>query len=124
MENQPLDDMNELGPRDERLWATLSHLGVIAGFIIPFGNIVAPLVIWLVQRDKSSFIEHHAKEALNFQITITMLAIGAFVLMFLIIGIPLLVLIGLGSVVFSIIAAIKANDGEHYEYPFNIRLVK
>lgn len=124
MENQPLDDMKQLSEKDERLWATLSHLGVIAGFIIPFGNIIAPLVIWLIQRDKSQFVADHAKEALNFQITVSIFAIGGIILMFIVIGILVLAVIGIASLVFSIMAAIKANQGETYTYPFAIRLVK
>ena len=122
MANQPIND--QLSEKDERLWATLSHLGVIAGFIIPFGNIIAPLVIWLVQREKSAYVDEHAKEALNFQITVTIAAIACFILIFVFIGILLLAALGIFSLVVSIIAAIKANQGESYTYPVSLQLVK
>lgn len=124
MENQPMDNPGQLSERDERMWATFAHLGVIAGFIIPFGNVIAPLIIWMTQREKSSFVETHAKEALNFQISVSIIAVGCAILIFLAIGIPLLIILGLADLVFSIMAAMKANQGEPYQYPFNLRLIK
>ena len=124
MENQPLDNPQQLSERDERMFATFAHLGMIAGFVFPLGNIIVPLVIWLTQRDKSDFVDVHAKEALNWQLTVTILAFGGVILLFLIIGIPLLIMLGLACLVFSIIGAIKANEGKMYEYPFNLRIIK
>lgn len=119
-----MDNPGQLSERDERMWATFAHLGVIAGFIIPFGNVIAPLIIWMTQREKSSFVETHAKEALNFQISVSIIAVGCAILIFLAIGIPLLIILGLADLVFSIMAAMKANQGEPYQYPFNLRLIK
>ena len=124
MENEPLDNPGQLSERDERMWATFAHLGIIAGFIIPLGNVIAPLIIWLTQREKSSYVEAHAKEALNFQITASIFAIGAAILIFIFIGILLLALIGIAALVFGILGAMKANQGEMYQYPFSLRLVK
>ena len=103
---------------DEKLMATLSHLGsVIGGFILP-------LVIWLTQKDKSEYVAHHAKEALNFQITLIIGFIAGAILMIIFIGILVLAVVGIGGLILSIIAAIKANEGVRYEYPFNIRFIK
>ncbi|MBK6621432.1 MAG: DUF4870 domain-containing protein [Saprospirales bacterium] len=124
MDNEPLDNPGQLSERDERMWATFAHLGIIAGFIIPFGNVLAPLIIWLTQRDKSSYVETHAKEALNFQITVSIFAIGGAILMIIAVGFLLLAIIGIAALVFGIMAAMKANQGEMYEYPFNLRLIK
>lgn len=124
MEKQPLDNPTQLSERDERMFATFAHLAIIAGFVVPLGNVIAPLVIWLTQRDKSDYVDIHAKEALNFQITVTILAFGGLILSFIIIGIPLLIMLGLACLVFSILGAIKANEGEMYEYPFNLRIIK
>ncbi|MBK8493365.1 MAG: DUF4870 domain-containing protein [Saprospirales bacterium] len=124
MENQPLDNPQQLSERDERMFATFAHLGMIAGFVFPLGNIIVPLVIWLTQRDKSDFVDAHAKEALNWQLTVTILAFGGIILSMLIIGIPLLIMLGLACLVFSILAAIKANEGSMYAYPFNFRIIK
>ncbi|MBK7410636.1 MAG: DUF4870 domain-containing protein [Saprospirales bacterium] len=106
------------------MFATFAHLGMIAGFVFPLGNIIVPLVIWLTQRDKSDFVDAHAKEALNWQLTVTILAFGGIILSMLIIGIPLLIMLGLACLVFSILAAIKANEGSMYAYPFNFRIIK
>ena len=124
MENTPLDNPKQLSERDERMWSTFAHLSIVAGLVFPLGNVIVPLVIWLTQRDKSEFVDVHAKEALNFQITVTLLGVGGFILTFFVIGIPLLLMLLLACVVFSVLGAMKSNQGEMYEYPFNLRLIK
>ena len=110
--------------KDELMWSTFAHLGFLAGLVIPFGNIVAPLVIWLVFKDRSSYVDYHGKEALNFQITVTLAMIASGILILLLIGIFLLIAVVLLALVFSIMGAIKANNGEYYEYPFTIRFIR
>lgn len=105
---------------DQRMWAMLSHIGaILLGFI-------APLVVWLMYKDKSRFVEEQAKESLNFQIT---MIIGWFVIMILTVltfGIGSLLFFVLWAVilVFCIMAGMAANKGEAYRYPFALRLVK
>ncbi|MCB9350556.1 MAG: DUF4870 domain-containing protein [Lewinellaceae bacterium] len=106
------------------MWSTFAHLGFIAGLVIPFGNVITPLVIWLVFKDRSSYVDYHGKEALNFQITATLAMIASGILILLIIGIFLLIGVVLLALVFSIVAATKANNGEYYEYPFTIRFIR
>ena len=72
--------------KDELMWSTFAHLGFLAGLIIPFGNVVAPLVIWLVYKDRSSYVEYHSKEALNFQLTVTIAMVASGILVLLLIG--------------------------------------
>lgn len=113
---------------DERLWATLLHIaGIVgaslAGAFIP-GNILVPLIIWLVKREGNAFLNDQGKEVLNFQITVTIAALVSFALFFVCIGIPMLVAVGVGSLVLGIIGAIKANEGVAYRYPFTLRLIK
>ena len=110
--------------KDELMWSTFAHLGFLAGLIIPFGNVVAPLVIWLVYKDRSSYVEYHSKEALNFQLTVTIAMVASGILVLLLIGIFLLIGILLLALVLSIVAAVKANNGEYYEYPFTIRFIR
>ena len=110
--------------KDELMWSTIAHLGFIAGLVIPFGNVITPLVIWLVFKDRSSYVDYHGKEALNFQITATLAMIASGILILLIIGIFLLIGVVLLALVFSIVAATKANNGEYYEYPFTIRFIR
>ena len=110
--------------KDELMWSTFAHLGFVAGMVIPFGNVIAPLVIWLVFKDRSSYVDYHGKEALNFQITVTLAMIASGILILLLIGIFLLIAVVLLTLVFSIMGAIKANNGEYYEYPFTIRFIR
>jgi uncharacterized protein len=100
---------------DEKTMALLSHvLTLVVGFL-------APLIIWLVKKDDSSFVAAHAKESLNFQITCTIICI---VLFLTIIGILLIWVVGIVALILVIMASIKANEGKLYRYPFNIRLIK
>jgi len=121
---QETKDLNLDTPNSsEKQMAMLSHLGGLAGFLFPFGNIIIPLVIWLSKKDSSSYIAMHGLESLNFQISLTIAAIVAGFLCFLIIGFFILPVICVLGIVFPIIAAIKANDGFDYRYPMTVRLV-
>jgi uncharacterized Tic20 family protein len=113
------------GPsKDEKTFAMFCHLSAFAGFIIPFGNIIGPLILWQMKKAESAFIDDQGKEALNFQITIGIAALICFALLLVIIGAFLLPVVGLVALIFTIIGAIKANEGVTYRYPFAIRLVK
>ena len=110
--------------KDERTWGMLSHLLALSGYIgIPFGNILAPLIIWLVKKDESQFVADQAKESLNFQISLIIYAIVSGILTLVLIGFLLLGVIFIGGIVLTIIGTIKANEGVHYRYPLTIRLV-
>ncbi|MDD5458740.1 MAG: DUF4870 domain-containing protein, partial [Phycisphaerae bacterium] len=98
------------------MWAMFCHLGALAGYIIPFGNILLPLVFWLMKKDQYPFTDNQGKEALNFQITVTIAAIVAWLSIFICIGVVLLPAVGIANIVFIIIAAIKSNAGEAYKY--------
>ncbi len=119
-----------LSESDAKLWGTLAHMGfVIGGFI-------TPLVIWLVQRDKSEFVAAHAKEALNFQLTVMAAILAGVVLMVLGFALgPLAIItsilmfiiflaVGIGSLILGIMALVEANKGNHYRYPVNFRFIK
>ena len=109
---------------EERQWAMFAHLSALIGFIIPFGNFIAPLIIWQMKKDTMPFVDDQGKEALNFQITVAIAALICFVLMIVVIGMFLLPLVGLAALIFTIIAGIKANEGVNYRYPFALRLIK
>ena len=107
----------------ERTWAMLAHLSAFSGFIIPFGNIIGPLLVLLFKGDEDSnlpFVRRHAKESLNFQIILTIYTLIACGLVFLLVGIILLPILFVLEVVFIIIASMKANEGEEYDYPLVI----
>jgi uncharacterized protein len=112
------------GSSDERMWGMLCHLSTFAGYLIPFGNIVGPLVIWLIKKEEYAFVEDQGKEALNFQISILIYSLVSGILVFAIIGLPLLLAVIIFDVVMTVIAAVKANGGEYYRYPLTIRFVK
>lgn len=107
-----------LSDSDARLWSLLAHLG---GLLFSF---VAPLVIWLVFRERSRFVDEHAKEALNFQIALVIAYVVGSVLTLVLIGFVILAAAGIAALVFSILAAVAANKGEPYRYPVTLRLVK
>ena len=115
---QPVPAALPLSPADERLWATLAHVG---GILFSF---VAPLVIWLIQKEKSAFVEDQAKEALNFQILVAIAYTVGTILSFLIVPILLIFAAGIASLVFGIMGAMAANKGEAYRYPFSWRIIK
>lgn len=112
--------------KTERTLGMLCHLLAFCGFTcIPFANIIGPLVLWLIKKDDSAFVNDQGKESVNFQITVTLGFVICLCLMPVggIGGVLALVLM-IVNVVFIIIAMIKANGGEMYRYPFAIRLVK
>jgi uncharacterized protein len=103
---------------DEKTMAILSHiLTLVSGFL-------APLIIYLIKKDESPYVRKHAIESLNFQISIAIYAIGASILMIILIGFFLLIGIAILAVVLAIVATVKASEGKFYKYPFTIRLIK
>lgn len=110
--------------QEERTWALAAHLSALVGSVIPFGNIVAPLVIWLVQKDKMPFVDDQGKEALNFQISVTIYLLACLPFLLILIGIPMMIAVGLGAVVLMIVAAVQSNEGVRYRYPLTIRFIR
>lgn len=110
--------------KDERMWGMLCHISAFAFFIFPFGNIIGPLVIWLIKRDVYQFVNEQGKESLNFQISVTIYALAALLLSIILIGIPILIALFFFNFIMVVVAAIKANDGYHYRYPLSIELIR
>ena len=109
---------------EERQWALFAHLSALVGYIIPFGSIIGPLVIWQIKKNEMPFVDDQGKEALNFQITVAIIAIVCLVLVLILIGILLLWALAIANLVFIIIAALAANNGQAYRYPFAFRFIK
>lgn len=109
---------------EERQWALLAHLAALLGFVFPFGNVVGPLLVWLIKRESLPLVDDQGKEALNFNITVAIATAICLPLMFVLIGIPLLAAVGVYWLVFVIIAAVQTNNGTAYRYPFILRLIK
>ena len=111
--------------KDEQNWAMICHLSALAGFLVPFGNIFGPLLVWLLKRAEFPMVEVHGKEALNFQITVAIAFAICVPLIFVLIGIPLMFIVGIGALIMTIIAAVKVSNGDFgYRYPLSIRLLK
>ena len=113
-----------------RQWNMWCHLSALAGLFVPGGNVLGPLLIWQLKKAEFPSVEIHGKAALNFQLTVLIamvVGIGlAIVLSFVCIGwllIPVVMLIGVAGIVFAVIAGIKANDGEEYQYPYSLKLI-
>jgi uncharacterized Tic20 family protein len=110
--------------KDEQNWAMLSHLLALMGYVsVPFGNVVAPLIIYLMKKDESPYVAEHSRESLNFQISMTIYALISAVLTLILIGFLLLMAVWVAGVVLTIIASVKAASGEAYRYPLTIRLI-
>jgi uncharacterized Tic20 family protein len=111
--------------KDEQNFAMFTHLaGLLDLTSIPGGGLIGPLVLWLIKKDTMPFVDDQGKEAVNFHITIAIALLVSWCLTFFCIGIPMLIAVGIASIVFSIIGAIAASKGEVYRYPLTLRLVK
>jgi uncharacterized Tic20 family protein len=122
MEQQNFSQSNETRytnvSSDERTMAILAHILSIFFWIFP------GLIIYLLKKDESSYVAEHAKEALNFQISLTIFYIISGVLVLLLVGLLFFVILYFANIILCVIATIKANDNILYRYPFSIRFVK
>ncbi|CAM2065324.1 DUF4870 domain-containing protein [Sulfidibacter corallicola] len=119
---------------EERNWAMFCHLASFAAFIgVPFGHILGPLIVWLIKKDSSPFVDEQGRESLNFQISLTLYSIVGSVLA-LVIGIvtlgigvfliiPIVAVVTLVLLVMTIVAALEVQKGVHYRYPFTLRFL-
>lgn len=106
-------------PSDSRGWAVAAHLLPLASIYI-----LGALFIWLIKRDEDPYVEHHSREALNFQLSILIYLIISGILVLVLIGILLIAAVVIFQLVMAIIAAVKAANGEMYRYPLTMRMVK
>ena len=107
----------QLSPADEKLWATLVHVGGILFSWIP------ALIGYLVLKDRGPFVRAHTATALNFQITLFIAYVVGWILSIVGIGLLIVAAVWVVNIVFSIIAAVKANQGAYYTYPIAIKFV-
>jgi len=111
-------------PKEARSWGMVCHLVAFSGFIIPFGNILGPLIVWAVKKDTHPFIDDQGKEAMNFQLSMTIALIVSFFLIFVVVGFVLIVILCIFVLVMIIVAAVRASEGIYYRYPLTIRFFK
>lgn len=117
----PGPGQGKLSDKDDKLFGMLAHLlGALTSF-------VGPLVIWLIKKEESPFVDDQGREALNFQITVLIGFVVSFVLSFLpFVGCVTMLLfpaIGIASLIFGILGCVEANKGTAYRYPFALRLI-
>ena len=121
-ENQQVEPV--VVDKEQRTWAMLCHLSALAGFIIPMGSLIGPLVVWLVKKEEMPLVAEHGLKSINFQITMLIAYIICFILMFAVIGLILLPIVAIFSFIMVVVGAIKANDGKPFSYPFSLNLIK
>ena len=109
------------GPGNERQWAMFCHLAALSGYLIPFGNIIGPLIVWQMKKQEYPLVDEHGKASLNFQISGLIYFLVFFVTIVLI---PVALLIALAILVLTIIAGVKAANGVPFKYPGAIRFIK
>ncbi len=126
----------DLNTQAARNWAIGCHLSALAFYVgIPLGNVLGPLIIWLIKKNEYDWVDEQGKEALNFQISFTIyfLAGGILTMIFAItlVLIPIAIILGLllgvlviADLVLIIVAAIKTSNGEAYKYPLSLRIIK
>lgn len=107
-----------------RTWCVLAHALALIGFFVPWaGHVIGPLVVWLAKREDSPEIEAHAKESLNFQLSMLIYNLIAAVLCLVLIGFVILGILHILNVILVIVASIRASEGKHYRYPLSIRFI-
>lgn len=106
-----------MSPSDEKLWATLVHIGGI------FFSFIPALIGYLVLKDRGPFVRAHTATALNFQITMAIAYVIGYILIFIVVGFFVLIAVWVLTIIFSIMAAVKANQGQPYTYPLSIKFV-
>lgn len=110
--------------QETRQWAMFLHLSQLAGYVLPLLGLVIPIIIWQSKKEQFPILDVHGKNVVNWIISELIYGAICFVLMFIVIGIPLLGILGILAVVFPIIGGIKANNGEVWRYPMTIEILK
>lgn len=116
--------MNQFAtPSEERNWAMFCHLSAFSGIIIPFGNIIGPLILWSMKKEHSELVDREGKKSLNFQISMSIYLFVSAILIIIGIGILLLIALVLLNIIFVVMAVIKTLNGEDYQYPLSIKIL-
>lgn len=108
---------------EERTMAMLCHLSALAMFVIPFGSILGPLIVWLIKKDQYVEVDKQGKDALNFHISMLIYTIVSGMLVLIGVGILLLIGIGVFKLVMIIVASVRSNSGERFAYPLALRFI-
>ena len=115
---------NPLLGLSENSYVALMHISQFAGFLLPGLGFVAPVILWVINKDNNERVNSVGKHILNFMISMLLYFVASGVLCFLLIGIPMLIALGITQIVCIIIATIKAKNGEAWRYPLTIDFLK
>lgn len=118
------DGSSLISTAEERQYAMFIHLSQFAGLIVPLLGWLLPLILWQVKKDSSAYINANGKIVMNWIISSLIYAIVCYILVYILVGIILLIALGICSLVFVILGAIKASNGEIWHYPLSIRFIK
>lgn len=119
-----MDDFQVTTDKQARDMGVLIYAASFAGYIIPLGSILGPLIVWLMKRDEFEFANQCGKNCLNFKISLFIYVVISMVLAFVGIGFILLGVLALMDIICTIIAIIKAAEGKAYQYPLTIKFIK
>jgi len=108
---------------DDRTWAVIAHASAFAGFVVPFGNVLGPLLVWTIKRDESQFVAENSREAVNFQLSWTIWLVAAALSILVLVGLVLLPVLALVWVVLVAVATVRASEDEVYDYPLTLDFV-
>lgn len=123
-ESGPPVSYGEATSKDERNLAMFAHLSAFAGLLFPAGgNVIAPLIVWLTQREKSAFVADQSLESLNFNITVLLAEVACGILFIVGIGVLLGVILGIVWLVGTVLGAVRASEGQRFRHRFILRLV-
>lgn len=113
-----------ISEKEERQWAMFAHIGTFSSMFVPLGNIIVPIIVWQMKKHDSEFVVEQAKESLNFQITLMIYSLISLLLCIIVIGFFLIFALVIFGLIMVIIAAIRTNEGEDFQYPMTLRLFK
>jgi len=118
--NRPTQPATANKDRETRQWAMFIHFSILAGWAVPIGGLIVPIILWQIKKDELPGIVPHAHVVLNWIVTSLVYALICFILTFVIIGIFGFMALGLATIIFAVVGGIKANEGELWEYPGTI----
>lgn len=112
------------GSSETNTWAMVLHLSMLSGLIVPLAGLVVPIVIYVLKKDTMPELVPHGHVVFNWMISAVIYAIVGAILSIILIGIPILIALGILSLIFPIIGGIKASDGIVWPYPLSIKVFK
>lgn len=122
--NMQFQSPTSLQTQEQKQMGLFLHLSQLLNLVVPFAGIIVPIVLWQTQKDKMPALDAHGKMVVNWFISSFIYTVVSIPLMFILIGIPIFLALLVISIIFPIVAAVKANNGELWEYPLTIKFLK